>query len=450
MVIAMVILLALARDSLGQVEEKKTILYEEFPEIDYVFAVPKPVVTATTDTSAGDTTQDAAEEGQQLTAEEQIALLLGLEQEEKELTLKQQLQIVEDQSRIKPSQSQYIDILRNLQKKTEVAELDTFLRMHPDILQVVVDDYRYEYLPPFTSMWNRGIDFRMEVLMDPCRNRKFDCCWDRFGTPEYYNFRSGRVFYRDNTLIREDNRRFPPDYQYYTNPERPELGICKTNTTSGKIDRHSTILKPGGLSLKSVVYDDETCMADYMGRMLSPVFPACWDYNDTVESVGLVTNEYAVPLNCTDGYGVSRRHCYTVGYTQNAWIMECSGEYANDPKCGTWLEVHIPNDERIVSERKLPGGMLDGYRVIDLPLTYKGAADRVICAGDYEVWWVQRTPSKKIVHYQKPFRVRHPPCDYNRILDKYTRFFDLDYVRKNSLDGESVSLEDLLDISTTN
>ena len=32
-------------------------------------------------------------------------------------------------------------------KKTEGAELDTFLRMHPDILQVVVDDYHYEYLP---------------------------------------------------------------------------------------------------------------------------------------------------------------------------------------------------------------------------------------------------------------------------------------------------------------
>ena len=50
-----------------------------------------------------------------------------------------------------------------------------------------------------------------------------------------------------------------------------------------------------------------------------------------------------------------------------------------------------------------------------------------------------------------PLFLRVPrPCDYNRILDKYTRFFDLDYVRKNSLDGESVSLEDLLDISTTN
>ena len=39
--------------------------------------------------------------------------------------------------------------------------------------------------------------------------------------------------------------------------------------------------------------------------------------------------------------------------------------------------------------------------------------------------------------------------DFNRILDKYTRFFDFRYDVKNSLDGSSISLEDLLDISTT-
>ena len=41
------------------------------------------------------------------------------------------------------------------------------------------------------------------------------------------------------------------------------------------------------------------------------------------------------------------------------------------------------------------------------------------------------------------------PSDFNRILDKYTRFFDFRYEVKNSLDGSSISLEDLLDISTT-
>ena len=116
---------------------------------------------------------------------------------------------------------------------------------------------------------------------------------------------------------------------------------------------------------------------------------------------------------------------------------------------GTWLEIHIPEDERIVAERQLPGGFAVGYQVIDMPLTYKFSPDRVICAGDYEIWWVQRTPSRKYIQYRKKFRVMHPPCDFNRILDKYTRFFDFRYDVKNSLDGSSISLEDLLDISTT-
>jgi hypothetical protein len=97
----------------------------------------------------------------------------------------------------------------------------------------------------------------------------------------------------------------------------------------------------------------------------------------------------------------------------------------------------------------LPRRFAVGYQVIDLPLTYKFNKDRVICAGDYEIWWVQRTKSRMMVQYKKKFRVLQPPCDFNRILDKYTRFFDFRYDVKNSLDGSSISLEDLLDISTT-
>ena len=93
---------------------------------------------------------------------------------------------------------------------------------------------------------------------------------------------------------------------------------------------------------------------------------------------------------------------------------------------------------------------MSGYRTLDFPLTYKGNLDRVVCAGDYEIWWVLRTSSKNIIEYKKPFRVTAPACDFNRILDKYTRFFDFRFDVKNSLDGDSISIDDLLDISTTN
>ena len=44
----------------------------------------------------------------------------------------------------------------------------------------------------------------------------------------------------------------------------------------------------------------------------------------------------------------------------------------------------------------------------------------------------------------------YPPGDFNRILNKYTRFFDFRFELKNSLSDDTISLDDLLDISTTN
>ena len=83
-------------------------------------------------------------------------------------------------------------------------------------------------------------------------------------------------------------------------------------------------------------------------------------------------------------------------------------------------------------------------------MIYKFNKDRVICAGDYEIWWVLRTPSNKVVEYVKRFRTIRPACDFNRILNKYTRFFDFRFELKNSLSDDTISLDDLLDISTTN
>lgn len=56
----------------------------------------------------------------------------------------------------------------------------------------------------------------------------------------------------------------------------------------------------------------------------------------------------------------------------------------------------------------------------------------------------------KVVEYIKKFKVLRPACDFNRILNKYTRFFDFRFELKNSLSDDTISLDDLLDISTTN
>jgi hypothetical protein len=420
-------------------------LYEDFPEVDYVFAEPRASTTQDADQAASQEAANAAEGGG-LTDEQK--LLMGIKVSKKAKTLEAQLQIVKDLSAIKPSQSRYISVLRDLQKKTSISELDVLLQMHPDILTVKINSYVYEDLEIRTTQWNRGVDYRVEVIFNPCLNRAHDCCIGIFGTPEYVDFQSKNVYFRNMQLIREDNRRYPAFFADFTDPTDTIKGVCKTNTTTNKIDRHKEVLLPSGNNTDVIIYNDLTCEADYLERRESPVMPRCWDYNSTVRSAGPVDDISATPTTCVDGKGVRREHCITVGYSINNYLFQCADGY--DPvKCGTWLEIHIPEDERVVAERQLPGGFAVGYQVIDMPLTYKFSPDRVICAGDYEIWWVQRTPSRKYIQHRKKFRVMHPPCDFNRILDKYTRFFDFRYDVKNSLDGSSISLEDLLDISTT-
>lgn len=348
-----------------QFREQKTVLYEDFPDIDYVFAVPKPVETSETSEeqnkdAAGDSSMgDAASEDEPvdpvtgLTEAEMI--LLGLKVESKVKSLEAQLQIVKDLSTIKPSQSRYIGVLRDLQKKTSVADLDKLLKMHPDILAVKVNDYVYQDYPIWTTQWNRGVDYRVEVIFDPCYNRAHDCCKGIFGTPEYVDFTSKNVFYRDMTLIREENRRYPAFYKEFTDPSDTIKGVCMTNKKTGKIDRHKEIMLPTGNNSNLIIEDDLTCEADYLERKESPIMPRCWDYNHTVRSAGLVTDTYAEKISCVDGNGVERPNCVTVGYSINTYLFQCHSRY--DPaRCGTWIEIHIPGDERVVAERQLPGG----------------------------------------------------------------------------------------------
>jgi hypothetical protein len=347
-----------------QFRAEKKVLYEDFPEIDYVFAVPKPVDTGGksdggdaaaggmdgTGTAAGDEPVDPVTG---LTEAEMI--FLGLKVEAKAKSLEAQLQIVKDLSTIKPSQSRYISVLRDLQKKTSVADLDQLLKMHPDILAVKVNDYVYQDYPIWTTQWNRGVDYRVEVIFDPCYKRPFDCCIGIFGTPEYVDFKSKRVYYRDMGLIREDNRRYPAFYKDFTDPSDKIKGVCKTNARTGQLDRHYETMLPTGNNTKSVIVNDLTCEADYLERRESPTMPRCWDYNQTVRSSGIVTDTYAVKATCIDGKGVTRTNCVTVGYSINTYLFQCHSKY--DPaKCGTWLEIHIPGDERVISERHLPGG----------------------------------------------------------------------------------------------
>lgn len=45
--------------------------------------------------------------------------------------------------------------------------------------------------------------------------------------------------------------------------------------------------------------------------------------------------------SCQNLAGEEAELCLAVGYSQTAMIMSCGGEFAEDPHCGTFMELHM-------------------------------------------------------------------------------------------------------------
>ena len=105
-----------------------------------------------------------------------------------------------------------------------------------------------------------------------------------------------------------------------------------------------------------------------------------------------------------------------------------------------------PNDPFIISEVKLAGGFVSGYKMWNVPLQYADEPDSVICKGDYELWWTQRKPNTldTVVELKKKFRVTEPPC----IWDPETRTFALFADYSQSIDDFDVATDNWLQYLT--
>jgi hypothetical protein len=264
-------------------------------------------------------------------------------------------------------------------------------------------------------------DYRIGIILDPCRNRKFDCCVDVYGAPEYYDPTTDTLYNEERHLINAKNSRLADMIKEITTKDNE----CYMNITTRNYDRRNLIRLPDGNITYSYAYDDRTCDAPMISKYPWSMYPACWDFNMSVTSARF-TSDFTPPdfQYCMDTNGASHRSCVTIGFTQTTFVVSCRNKEDSDWDCGTFVELHFPFDERLLAEQKLPGSYPSGYKVINMPLTYFGNPDRVVCAGDYELWWVLRTRSENIVEYRKPFRITYPPCAFSRLHNEYSEFYD--------------------------
>ena len=378
--------------------------------------------------------------------------------------------------------------LEKLQKKIRIDDPTMADVFAPN--QGAIDTSQYIVKPPATS--RRGInsrpDYYMDVIFDPCRDKVADCCSQKYGKPEYYeniNTDQQRVLEQDGTEILDkysriqtrevlyDNEclglqspvfvgrvctacmlqgiakqvidarscelQFPAIYKRYCEgvAEKTDMidknafanlmnvvlpnpyGVTKNARVYCFVER-ATANKDGVATCSTYVRGRDDCVAFGVKRYQPPENPACWDYNATVKS----------GLPCRNKKGERVENCVEIGYSQNAYIVNCSPDASAKGNCGAYLEVHEPeidilgnrvDNTKVLTQMLLPGGFVSGYETIPMPTTFADDPLRILCEGDYELWWVQRTLSNLIIEKKLKFRVLQPSCDWDRYNKRCVR-----------------------------
>lgn len=255
--------------------------------------------------------------------------------------------------------------------------------------------------------------YAIGLMLDPCRNRQYDCCSDRFADPAYTNEalaskekislldESGAPLDVSASRLGDRPSRFDPDCYVDSdlNGGTP-YRLLKTMTTSGlRVTKQ---------------YNSSGCVGRLkaLAPLDSLVMPPCWDRNDTIDALA----------SCYLVDGRRKSNCVAVAYMQTALIPQCFGAFALDNHCGTFLEVHEPGNPIILSQTRLLGEYTNGFRTTTLPLFFQGDTTRTICQGNYEVWWVLRTRYNFIIQKIKRFYVVTPSCDFDVATNTYKNY----------------------------
>ncbi|CEG35708.1 RxLR-like protein [Plasmopara halstedii] len=254
--------------------------------------------------------------------------------------------------------------------------------------------------------------YSIGLLLDPCRGHAFNCCIDRFGEPAYMDpthiaekislvDESGATL--DMQVSRIGDRPSTFDQSCYLDDDLIPFRLQKTLSSSGvSVSRN---------------YTNSGCIGRLQGlvSMEKVVRPACWDYNDSVNALD----------SCHHVDGRKGNTCVAVGYMQTSYIVQCGGAFELSNHCGTFLELHEPDNEVILSQTRLMRQYPNGFRTTTLPLFFRGDRARTVCMGDYEIWWVQRTRSNFIVQKKKKFRITFPLCDFDFATNIYKNYHQI-------------------------
>jgi len=248
-------------------------------------------------------------------------------------------------------------------------------------------DHDDEPSPSWREALPAPADYKITLLINPCGANGthgnlggtplgYDCCMNSFGAGEYARIdTNAQVFSpRGEPFIR--GLQITPWTQLAL-PEESFHNIELVDEDFNPIPSEETRRAHDEITIDPTCFDLRTphphCLSYRMSAVRSKLRAACSDGNQTVDAT----------LNCYTPDGQRHPHCMQVGYAQTALIHQCGGVFANDPSCGTFLEIHRSSaydDENItLAETRITDRGDGTVNTTIIPLTYKADPTRILC-----------------------------------------------------------------------
>ncbi|CDW82499.1 UNKNOWN [Stylonychia lemnae] len=107
---------------------------------------------------------------------------------------------------------------------------------------------------------------------------------------------------------------------------------------------------------------------------------------------------------CEDNTSIVSGTDIGIAWLTTGYVLICSDLYQDTKKCGTFIEIHKPNDETIVEELQILTSIASGFST-------EFISTKNLCAGRYEFWFILRTRNGSILQHVKPFYSEYPACE---------------------------------------
>ena len=106
---------------------------------------------------------------------------------------------------------------------------------------------------------------------------------------------------------------------------------------------------------------------------------------------------------CEDNTVINSGTDIGIAWFINGFVMHCSDKYSELEICGTFIEIHKPNDPKIEEALMVSKKYSSGFST-------EFISTKNLCAGRYEFWWVIRSRNGSTLQYVKPFFSIYPSC----------------------------------------